>query len=249
MRRVGVVLFSFFFWTFGAVWLTLSVLTIRAALFFLPFPDTFIRVAKPLLRIPILLVTRGKLSVDYAPGFNPAIPSMYCFNHTNILDGLLAACVVPQAFSGVMEAWQMRIPVYGKLLCWSGGIPVSPATHPRRLIRSLCDAAKLRREDGISLVVFPEAHRTLDGKVRPFEFGVFHMAREAGYPVVPVAVRGMFSINRKGSRLFKPGPVQVLVGPQISSACSSSGELRALGEQVRCYIVDFVEKRPGAAAL
>ncbi len=241
MHKLFVLLFSIFYWVFGSLWILISVILIRLALAILPFSTTFNYVARPLLRVMIIIVTFGKLKIEYDSNFNPDIPSMYCFNHTNILDGLLSVCVIPKAYSGVMEAWQLKIPIYGYLMKWSGGIPVDASQHPRKIIRQLSEAAENRRKRGLSILVFPEAHRTRDGKVRSFEYGVFRMARDSGYPIVPVAVRGMFSIKRKGSYLFRPGPVQVRVGPQIPTNCSSSAELRELGQRVRRFMVEFVE--------
>lgn len=241
MQQLLVLLFSAFFWIFGTIWILFSVIIIRAALLTLPFPVVFERVARPLLRVMILLATGGKLKVEYDPEFDPDVPSVYCFNHTNILDGLLSACVIPRAYSGVMESWQLNIPIYGYLMKWSGGIPIDNKEHPRKIIRQLSDEARLRRERGLSILVFPEAHRTLDGKIRSFEFGVFKMARDAGYPLVPVAVRGMFAVKRKGSYLFKPGPVHVRVGAQVDSRCENSAALRERGDQIRQFMITFVE--------
>lgn len=42
------------------------------------------------------------------------------------------------------------------------------------------------------------------GTIRKIKRGVFMMARDAGYPVVPIAVQGNFEINQKGSKLFRP---------------------------------------------
>ncbi|OGP81090.1 MAG: hypothetical protein A2Y95_08230 [Deltaproteobacteria bacterium RBG_13_65_10] len=49
-------------------------------------------------------------------------------------------------------------------------------------------AGRDRLRDGYWLLVFPEGRPNPDGKLRPFKKGAFHVAIEAGAPVIPVAV-------------------------------------------------------------
>ncbi len=93
----------------------------------------------------------------------------------------------------------------------------------------------------MSILVFPEAHRTSDGRVHRFHKGTILMARDAGYPVVPVGVRGMYAVNHKGSYLFRPGPVHVHFGPQIETAGLDDLEISALTRTLQTMVTSFVE--------
>ena len=112
----------------------------------------------------------------------------------------------------------------------------------RRLVGvALMAAARDRIARGISILVFPEAHRTRDGHLQRFKQGVFFMARDAGAPVVPIAVHGAYKINHKGTWLFTRGPVTVWVGPQVETAGLDDDALAVVIEEMRADMHEFVE--------
>ncbi|MFT6396709.1 MAG: 1-acyl-sn-glycerol-3-phosphate acyltransferase [Bradymonadia bacterium] len=158
-------------------------------------------------------ITGSNLNVTYDPGFDPDRPSVYCQNHISMLDASVACQVIPRPFCGLMNHWHFRIPVYGWIMKATKGIPVFSRASGRTA--EITDAARERVEQGVSILVFPEAHRTLDGSPREFRRGVFFMARDAGVPVVSLAVRGLYDVNRKGQLGFTPGEIEVYVGPQV----------------------------------
>jgi 1-acyl-sn-glycerol-3-phosphate acyltransferase len=182
-----------------------------------------------------------RLRVHYHPAFEPERRAVYVQNHINLLDGMVAAIVIPHAFSGLMNAWQFKIPIYGWLMSMSKGIPVHRGRRDQTL-REISEAARERKRIGMSVLTFPEGHRSADGKIAPFRRGVFMMARNADMPLVPIAVRGMYEVNRKGSVLFHPGrTVDVFVGPQIDTTGVSDQDLPALADRVRDFMVHCME--------
>jgi putative phosphoserine phosphatase/1-acylglycerol-3-phosphate O-acyltransferase len=72
---------------------------------------------------------------------------------------------------------------------------------------------RLRR--GMSVVIAPEGTRSLTPRLGRFKKGAFHMAMQAGVPVVPVVFRNTYEVMRRGSLLFRPGTVDVCVLPPI----------------------------------
>ena len=72
-------------------------------------------------------------------------------------------------------------------------------------------------DSGVSLAVFPEGQRTLDGHVGPFKDGVFRMALQFGTPIVPVSIVGAFEFNKKTSWLIRPGTVTVYLHDVIET--------------------------------
>ncbi len=162
----------------------------------------------------VLKVTRSNLRITYHPDFDKNRPSVFCQNHVNILDAFTACASIPQPFVGLMLAWHFKIPGYGWMMKATHGIPVHSGENRTQL---LCEAARARAAEGLSILTFPEAHRTMDGTVQPFKRGIFFMARDSDLPVVPLAVRGMYEVNRKGSAIIRPGDVDVFVGPQVET--------------------------------
>jgi 1-acyl-sn-glycerol-3-phosphate acyltransferase len=177
-----------------------------------------------------------KLHVHYHPAFDPDRRSVYTQNHINLLDGHLASAVIPHAFSGLMNSWQFKIPIYGWLMSMSKGIPVYRQRRDK-LIESISREARNRKEIGMSVLTFPEGHRTLDGNIRPFRRGVFLMARNAEMPIVPIAVRGLYEVNNKRSGWwFFPGKtVEVFVGPPFETDGLSSEGIGELANRVHAW--------------
>jgi 1-acyl-sn-glycerol-3-phosphate acyltransferase len=68
---------------------------------------------------------------------------------------------------------------------------------------------------GVSLVVFPEGTRSLDGRVGRFRAGSFLLALEAGLPLVPVSVSGSRHVMRKGRLMTCPGDVALTIHESI----------------------------------
>ena len=66
---------------------------------------------------------------------------------------------------------------------------------------------------GESLVFFPEGTFTSVPGLRPFHLGAFVAAREAGVPVVPIAIRGTRAILWGDSWFPRRGAVTVTIGP------------------------------------
>lgn len=241
LRRIGVVIFSVFFWTTSFAWMLIgAVLSMLLLVVGVPYTRVHMWVTAPIFsRCVGLSFTR--LQIEYHPDFKPDVRSIYAQNHINLLDGHVAAAVIPHAFSGLMNAWQFKIPVYGWLMSLSKGIPVRRGRRDET-IREISEAAKQRGSIGMSVLTFPEGHRTVDGKLRPFRHGVFMMARNADMPIVPITVRGMYDVNHKGSSLFHPfHTVQVLVGPQVSTEGLSDQDMATTIEQVQGFMAHCLE--------
>ena len=67
-------------------------------------------------------------------------------------------------------------------------------------------------KDGKVLGIYPEGTRSPDGRLFKGKTGVARMALEAGVPVVPVVMLGTDKVNPIGSKMWKPGRIQMVVG-------------------------------------
>lgn len=241
LARLGSALFSLVYWPLAfALMLVGAILTLVLRLVGVPYQRVHVWITAPLFSgcVPLSLT---RMRVHYHPEFDPHARSIFAQNHINLLDGMVASAAIPHAFSGLMNAWQFKIPIYGWLMSLSKGIPVHRGRRDK-VMQEISDAARERKRIGMSVLTFPEGHRTVDGKIRPFRRGVFVMAHNAEMPVVPITVRGMYEVNRKGSLLFHPfRRVDVFVGPQIDPSGVSEAELPAFAERVRAFMVHCLE--------
>jgi len=186
-----------------------------------------------------LRLTLSKITVIRHPAFEPQRRSMYVQNHVNVMDAHAACFALSHAFCGVMNAWQFKIPFYGWIMRHAGGIPVRSGSANQ--FAEVAAAARERITQGLSILVYPEAHRTRDGKVHDFKKGAFLLARDAGLPIVPVATRGMYEMNQKGTWLFKPANISIYVGAPIETVGLDNDQVLVVMARVQKIIRDFAE--------
>jgi 1-acyl-sn-glycerol-3-phosphate acyltransferase len=237
-------LFSMLVWTSSfSVMLVGALGTILLFLLGFPYQKVHVWWTAPVFSQVVRCCTVS-LRVHYHPDFDPDVRSVYCQNHINLMDGHVAAAVIPHAFSGLMNAWQFKIPVYGWLMSFSKGIPIQRMRRDK-LIEQLSEEARKRKEIGMSILTFPEGHRTKTGRPGPFKRGVFLMARNAGMPIVPIAVCGLYDANNKNTGwLFSPFKrVDVFVGPQFATESYAESEISELADKVRSWITTTLDQR------
>lgn len=205
----------------------------------LPFRRTHPYVGAPGMAL-CLRYTGSSVEVLRHPAFDPKRPSVFCQNHVSLFDAHAACAAIPGPFCGLMNWWHFHVPFYGWLMRLSEGIPVPPE-RPGRLAE-IARAARDRAEKGLSILTFPEGHRTLDGRVGPFRSGAFRMARDAGLPVVALASRGLFELMPKGTALVRPSRIELYVGPQVETAGLDDEGLGRAAEGVRATVAAFAER-------
>jgi 1-acyl-sn-glycerol-3-phosphate acyltransferase len=74
------------------------------------------------------------------------------------------------------------------------------------------------------VIMFPEGTRTARGSQGAYQSGAARLAISSGTPLVPIAVTSARCWPRK-SFLLRPGTVDVVIGPAISSAGREPEEL------------------------
>jgi 1-acyl-sn-glycerol-3-phosphate acyltransferase len=97
-------------------------------------------------------------------------------------------------------------------------------------------------DSGVSLAVFPEGQRTLDGRLGPFKDGVFRMAMKFGTPIAPVSVVGAFEFNTKTSWLIRPGTITIYLHDVIETKDLRKEDFSALRDHVHAIIARPMEK-------
>jgi 1-acyl-sn-glycerol-3-phosphate acyltransferase len=172
-------------------------------------------------------------------------PYLFVVNHQSNVD----IPVLLQSFPGFQLRWiakkeLLRVPFFGWAMWAAKHIAVDRADSAGAL-GSLKIAAR-RMANGISVVVFPEGTRSIDGRLLPFKRGGFLLAAKTSAPVVPVTIRGTQKLLPKGAWRLRPGIVDVHVSDPIQMTDRRPGSLRALADQVQGIIENNLAA-PGAA--
>ncbi|MBV1859977.1 MAG: 1-acyl-sn-glycerol-3-phosphate acyltransferase [Nannocystaceae bacterium] len=210
---------------------------------FQPFEKFQMKWVQPNVATPLKFAL-SKLEVDYDPAFDKTKMSVFMQNHVSMLDAGIACGSIPVPLCGLENAAHLQLPGYGWLLRMSNAIPVRKGG---RRYEEIAAAFEERASRGISVLTFPEAHRTLDGNVGSFKRGVFKIAVKSNLPIAPLCVRGAYNLLPKGEFTIRPTRIEVYMAPQIDTTDLTDDDVPELMERVHEVMRSWVEdgvKRP-----
>jgi 1-acyl-sn-glycerol-3-phosphate acyltransferase len=179
-----------------------------------------------------------RVRVEGVHNLRPEQTYLFMSNHVNIFDVFVLGGYLPHLVRGVELESHFRWFFYGLVIRRIGNIPISHH-RPFRAMESLRQAREALRR-GVSIVILPEGHRTLDGQLRQFKRAPFDMARQAEVDLVPVAMVNAFRINRKGSWLIRPGRLTLRIGKPIPYAQLRTLDSRVIKDHVRESIARLI---------
>jgi 1-acyl-sn-glycerol-3-phosphate acyltransferase len=140
---------------------------------------------------------------------------VYMSNHQSHLDIPMLYATLPSPTIRMLGKKELfQIPVWGTGLRKAEFIAVD-RSNPVRARESI-EYAKRLILDGVSIYLAPEGTRSVTGKIGKLKKGGFHLAKDTGTPIVPVAVRGTIDILPRGGRVMQTGRrVAVTIGAPI----------------------------------
>lgn len=183
----------------------------------------------------IAFLSGARVLAVRSPGFDPQRTCFFMVNHVNLFDPFMLYCAIPQFVRGWELESHFKIPAYGWLMKRFGNVPVPDVRRPsdlKRMWRLTQDAI----DRGTSLIVFPEAKRTRDGRVDEFEDGGFRVAQQLGIPIIPVTIVGSFNHHRTGHWMLWPATITIYLHDVIETKGLSKKDVPALRDRVRAVI-------------
>jgi 1-acyl-sn-glycerol-3-phosphate acyltransferase len=160
---------------------------------------------------------------------DPAGTYIFMSNHVSNLDPPILCPLIPRRTSILAKKVIWRIPILGRALTMAEIIPVE-REHRESAIKSVRLAGEVMQHH-INLTLFPEGTRSRDGRLLPFKKGPFHLAHDAGFPIVPVTILGTYEMMPKGNMIVRSGTATLVFHPPVDPKNFSTRE--ALMEAVR----------------
>jgi putative phosphoserine phosphatase / 1-acylglycerol-3-phosphate O-acyltransferase len=127
-------------------------------------------------------------------------PAVFIFNHQSNADALIAVKLLRKGIRGVAKKELQKMPIIGQIMQMTGTIFLDRAADKEKSIEAMKPAVDSLKND-----------YTL-GK---FKKGAFHMAMEAGVPLVPIILKNAHDAMPRGKNVFTPTLVEVIVLPPI----------------------------------
>lgn len=165
----------------------------------------------------LLLVCGVRVRVEGIEKIPPGASCVFVCNHLSYIDTPVVLSRIPAQFRFLAKESLFRIPFLGYHLDRAGHIRV-PREDPRASVRAMTEAARVIREQGISVLVFPEGGRSHNGQLQEFKEGAAYIAIKAGVPIVPMAVSGTREIMAMHSSYIQGGTVRLRVGDPVATS-------------------------------
>jgi len=159
-------------------------------------------------------------------------PAVFVFNHQSKADVVIAARLLRQDLAGVGKQEIRRMPVIGKVL-ELGGVVMIDRQNAASAIEAMKPLVDAIRKDGKSVALAPEGTRTISPRLAPFKKGAFHLAMQAGVPIIPIVIRNAGDVAPKGDFVFRPATVEVEVLPPVDTAEWTGRKMDAQVRDVR----------------
>ena len=162
---------------------------------------------------------------------------VFVANHQSIYDIPIIFWSLPFQLRIIAKEALGRFPVLGWHLRRTGHVLVDRSKPGTEVFRRLANVM----HRGLSLVVFPEGTRSIDGRLYGFKKAIFVLAIEAGMPIVPVSVAGSRHVMRRGRLMTCPGHVTLTVHHPIMTEKLSRNDATELAARVQRIIATAVD--------
>src|SRR2546425_12048404 len=184
-----------------------------------------------------LRLTGVKVKVTGLEHLEPKQAYVFVANHFSYLDAAPLFAFTGRRMGMVAKKELLKAPILGVGMGFVNVIAIDRSNR-ERAVESLKIATE-RLRSGISFGVCPEGTRAQPGEMLPFKKGAFHMAVQAGVPVVPIALKNSDKLMGKGTGEAWPGTIEmVMLRPVETSWVSTDEDLRKLVDQVQGVIMN-----------
>jgi HAD superfamily hydrolase (TIGR01490 family) len=168
-------------------------------------------------------------------------PAVFIANHQSPLDFPVVCGLLRGGFSAVAKKEARTTPV-GPVL-WLADVAFVDRSS-RNGARAALGPALERLSQGASVVITPEGTRSLSPRLGPFKKGAFHLAIEAGVPIVPIVIRNTGAAMWRDARTMRPATIEVYVHEPVDVARWKRARLERHVEDVERLYRDTLERWP-----
>lgn len=173
-------------------------------------------------------------------------PAVFMFNHQSGLDMIVVGSLLRRDVTGVAKRELRHDPRFAPLglLADVAYVDRSDSSQAREAMEPAVE--KLR--SGTSIAMAPEGTRSSTPKLGRFKKGGFHIAMQAGVPIVPIVIRNTGDRMWRNSFFLHSGEVDVAVLEPVSTDGWSADTIDDHVAQVRKRFEETLESWPGGSA-
>ncbi|PCJ28563.1 MAG: 1-acyl-sn-glycerol-3-phosphate acyltransferase [Flavobacteriales bacterium] len=213
-------------------------------MFFTPFfiPITFNRqfplfVARTLFSRVLIWIAGVKLKTYGVENVPTDQPLIFIANHCSYIDIGVLCRIAPVNLHFIGKKELMWVPIIGWYMVVAGHIFIDRSNR-KKAVESLKKAA-LKIKNGKCVAMYPEGTRSKAGELGEFKKGAFHLALDAGVCIIPVHIKGTYSLWPATSNTITPGDVTVRIGKPIDSLLYSRKTINSFVAETKMAIEDM----------
>ncbi|MGK2885573.1 MAG: HAD-IB family hydrolase [Rhodococcus sp. (in: high G+C Gram-positive bacteria)] len=167
---------------------------------------------------PDIALTIAGIDLDVTGTENAwsARPAVFMFNHQSSADSVIVASILRRDITAVAKReleHDPRFALLGKIF----DVAYIDRGDPAQAREALRPAIE-KLHSGISVAIAPEGTRMPTSRLGRFKKGGFHLAMQAGVPIVPIVIHNAGDVMWKRDFIAHSGTVKVTVGEPISTA-------------------------------
>jgi putative phosphoserine phosphatase/1-acylglycerol-3-phosphate O-acyltransferase len=114
-----------------------------------------------------------------------------------------------------------------------GGVVMIDRADARGAIEAMKPLVDAMRKEGKSVVLAPEGTRTVSPRLAPFKKGAFHLAIQAGVPMIPIVIRNAGDVAPKGDFVYRSATVDIEVLAPVDTSDWSTDTIDEHIQEVR----------------
>ncbi|MEO0369691.1 MAG: lysophospholipid acyltransferase family protein, partial [Pseudomonadota bacterium] len=143
-------------------------------------------------------------------------PCVFIFNHQSQADVIILPYILRRDLAGVGKKEIGDVPILGKIMEYGGTVLIDRenSASAREAMEPLVD---VMLKEGRSVCIAPEGTRSTSTDLGRFKKGAFHLAMQAGVPIVPIVIHNAIDVAPRGQFVFRPATVKVSVLPPVST--------------------------------
>lgn len=139
----------------------------------------------------------------------PEGPVLFVSNHEGNFDIPVLLSSISKPFGFISKEEVKKLPIIPTYMEEMNCVFLD-RTDRRSAFKSITDTIEKLRE-GHSILIFPEGTRSKGQGLKEFKAGFMRIAKEAGVPVVPIAIEGTSRIMENNNNQIRPAHVRVQV--------------------------------------
>ena len=171
----------------------------------------------------------------------PNESAIFVLNHQSTLDVISVFRIGLDNAKIIGKKELVYIPILGWTFYVTGNILINRAKG-KKAASTLSSGVEAIKKRGVSVMVFPEGTRNMNGEFLPFKKGAFHMAVEAQVPIVPIVVSTYTRFLDRKNKRFKKGTIDITILDSISTKGLKKTDIKQLSEDVYHNMLDIFDK-------